>query len=52
MDLDSKIEITIGPYETYEDRLLGLKASFESFVTITDPVESGKLSKYKSLLPG
>jgi len=51
MDLDSKIEITIGPYETYEDRLLGLKASFESFVTITDPVESGKLSKYKSLLP-
>lgn len=51
MDLDSKIEITIGPYETYEDRLLGLKASFESFVTITDPVESDKLSKYKSLLP-
>lgn len=50
-DAFPKIEITIGPYETYEDRLLGLKASFESFVTITDPVESGKLSKYKSLLP-
>ena len=51
VDLDSKIEITFGPYETYEDRLLGLKASFESFVTVTDPEESGKLSKYKSMLP-
>jgi hypothetical protein len=27
MDLDSPVEITIGPYETYEDELLGLKAS-------------------------
>src|SRR5439155_4407839 len=26
MDLDSLVEITIGPYETYEDDLLGLKA--------------------------
>merc|ERR1711983_245470 len=51
MDLDSKIEVTIGPYETYEDGFLGLKAAFEAFVTITDPEESAKLSKYKSLLP-
>merc|ERR1711892_1142791 len=51
MDLDSRIEITIGPYETYEDKLMALKASFESFVTVTDPEESEKLSKYKSLLP-
>jgi len=51
MDLNSKIEITIGPYEIYEDKLMGLKASFESFVTVTDPGESEKLSKYKSLLP-
>merc|ERR1740128_934708 len=51
MDLDSRIEITIGPYEIYQDKLNGLKASFEAFVTVTDPVESGKLSKYKSLLP-
>merc|ERR1740128_1190616 len=51
MDLDSRIEITIGPYETYQDKLMALKASFEAFVTVTDPVESGKLSKYKSLLP-
>merc|ERR1712183_365868 len=50
-DLNSKIEITIGPYEIYEDKLMGLKASFEAFVTVTDPGESEKLSKYKSLLP-
>jgi hypothetical protein len=30
---------------------MALKASFEAFVTVTDPVESAKLSKYKSLLP-
>jgi len=51
MDLDSKIEVTIGPYETYEDKFLGLKASYEAFVTITDPVESEKLTKFKSYLP-
>jgi hypothetical protein len=31
------IEPTIGPYEVYEDELMGWKASFESFVTIVDP---------------
>ena len=51
MDLDSKIEVTIGPYETYEDGFLGLKASYEAFVTITDPVQSADLIKFKSYLP-
>lgn len=51
MDLDSRVEVTIGPYETYEDDLAGLKASFEAFVTVSDPAESTKLSKYKKLLP-
>ncbi len=51
MDLDSPVEITIGPYETYEDKLFGYKAAFESFVTVTDPEESQKLEKYKSELP-
>jgi hypothetical protein len=32
MDLDSELEITIGPYETYEDELFGYKAAFEAFV--------------------
>jgi hypothetical protein len=51
MDIDSKVEVTIGPYETYEDGLFGYKAAFESFVTIVDPVESAKLDKYKNELP-
>lgn len=51
MDLDSPVEITVGPYETYEDGLFGFKASFEAFVTVTDPVESGRLAKFKHELP-
>lgn len=51
MDLDSRVEITIGPYETYEDELLGLKASFEAFVTVSDPAASEALAKYKEWLP-
>jgi hypothetical protein len=51
MDLDSIVEITIGPYETYEDGLFGFKAAFESFVTITDPAESSRLAKFKDELP-
>ncbi len=43
MDLDSPIEVVIGPYEVYEDALLGYKAAFESFITVVDPVESQKL---------
>ncbi|MFH1531098.1 MAG: peptidase [Pseudomonadota bacterium] len=42
MDLDSRIEVTIGPYEVYEDRLMGYKAAFEAFVTVKDP-EATKL---------
>ncbi len=51
MDLQSAVEVTIGPYEVYEDKLMGLKAAFESFVTVSDPDASQKLAKYKSLLP-
>lgn len=51
MDLRSIVQITIGPYETYEDTLMGLKASFEAFVTVNDPLASSKLAKYKSMMP-
>jgi Peptidase family M49 len=51
MDLrDHKIEVVIGPYEVYEDNLFNYKASFESFVTIKDPIESEKLKKFGSYL--
>jgi hypothetical protein len=51
MDVDSRVEVTIGPYETYDDLLFGQKAAFESYVTVSDPAESAKLDKYKKLLP-
>lgn len=52
MDLDSQIEVTIGPYEIYEDRMFGYKAAFESFLTIQDREASEKLAFYKNELPG
>ena len=48
--LGTKIEPTIGPYEVYEDQLLGLKAAFESFVTIADAEASAELDTLKSSL--
>ena len=51
MDLESSVEVTIGPYETYEDELLGYKAAFTAFVTVNLPKESSALSHYKELLP-
>ncbi len=51
MDLDSAVEITIGPYETYEDGLFGWKAAFEAFVTVTDPAASEQLAVFKAELP-
>ena len=51
MDLDgTPIEVAIGPYEVYTDRLMGAKTSFESFVTLKDPKESAALAKYKNYL--
>jgi hypothetical protein len=51
MDLDSTVEVTIGPYETYEDGLFGYKAAFEAFVTVASAEESARLERFKALLP-
>ncbi len=51
MDLDSDIEVVIGPYEVYEDALFNYKASFTSFVSIRDKAESEKLAVYAKHLP-
>ncbi len=51
MDLDSPIEVVIGPYETYEDRLFGYKASFEAFVCVAQPEDSARLDRFKQELP-
>ena len=43
MDLDAPIDITIGPYETYNDEIFGYKAGFESYVNLRDEEETAKL---------
>jgi hypothetical protein len=43
MDLDAPIDITIGPYETYNDDIFGYKAAFEAYVNVRDEVETAKL---------
>jgi hypothetical protein len=50
MDLDSPIDVTFGPYETYEDELFSYKAAFEAYVTLRDDAETGKLAKFSSHL--
>lgn len=50
MDLTGNIEVAIGPYEVYDDKLFGYKTAFESFVTIKNPEESKALAKYKNFL--
>ncbi len=43
MDLDAPIDITIGPYETYNDEMFGYKAAFEAYVNLRDDAETAKL---------
>lgn len=51
MDLeDTPIEVAIGPYEVYTDRLYGTKTAFESFVTLKNPEESAALDRYVGYL--
>ncbi len=40
---DNVIDVTIGPYEVYEDNLFNYKAAFEAFLCVRDPVETKKL---------
>jgi hypothetical protein len=46
MKLDAPIDITIGPYETYNDELFGYKAGFEAYVTLRDDRETAKLKAF------
>ena len=50
MALDSPIDVTIGPYETYEDELFSYKAAFEAYVTLRDDAETAKLAKFSGHL--
>jgi hypothetical protein len=46
MDLDAPLDITIGPYETYNDELFGYKAAFEAYINLRDDKETAKLSAF------
>ncbi|KAL8137075.1 hypothetical protein V2J09_003076 [Rumex salicifolius] len=46
MELDSKLDVTIGPYETYEDMLFGYKATFEAFIGIRDDEATAQLKLF------
>lgn len=50
MELDSPIEIVIGPYEVYMDRLFNYKAAFEAYITVRDPEHSAKLQQFSAVL--
>jgi hypothetical protein len=50
MDLDAPLDITIGPYETYNDELLGYKAAFEAYITIRDERLSNQLHQFAGRL--
>ncbi|WJX38060.1 Nudix hydrolase 3 [Trifolium repens] len=46
MELDSKLDVTIGPYETYEDKLFGYKATFEAYIGIRDDEATAQLKLF------
>ena len=50
MDVKAPIDITIGPYETYNDELFGYKAAFEAYVCLTDDEESAKVGGFSAHL--
>ncbi|MDZ7645042.1 MAG: hypothetical protein U5K76_13015 [Woeseiaceae bacterium] len=52
MDVRSNpVEVVIGPIETYEDRLFGYRAAYESYVLIKDQEWSERLSRFAEFLP-
>ena len=48
--LDSDIEVVFGPYETYEDRLFGYKATYEAFIGYRNPEETRRLQHIADII--
>jgi len=49
---DNALDVVIGPIETYDDALLGLKASYEGAALVKDAKESRSLEVYRQNLEG
>ena len=47
---DNVVEIVIGPFEVYEDNLMGIKAAYTAFVYINDLEEMKKIKGYLDYL--
>ena len=47
----NEIDVVIGPIETYEDRLFGYRAAYESYVLLKDMEWSERLSRFAMFLP-
>ncbi|MGL6223511.1 MAG: dipeptidyl-peptidase 3 family protein [Steroidobacteraceae bacterium] len=48
---DNRIDVVIGPIETYEDQLFGYKAAYEAYVLVKDMEWSKRLARYAAMLP-
>jgi hypothetical protein len=48
---DNEVDVVIGPIETYEDRLFGYRAGYESYVLIKDLEWSAELARFAAFLP-
>lgn len=52
MDMrDNRLDIVIGPIESYEDALAGIKTAAEAYVLVKDMEWSKRLQRYASVLP-
>jgi hypothetical protein len=52
LDMKSnRVDVVIGPIETYEDALFGYKAAFEAYVLMKDMAWSEKLARFARFLP-
>ena len=43
----TELEMTIGPYEEYEDRFMDIKRNFEAFLSIQLPEENRRINDYR-----
>jgi hypothetical protein len=52
LDLDNpEFDLILAPYETYDDTLMGVKATYGASVMIRNDVESAKLAIYQKYVP-
>lgn len=51
LDLDAALDLSLGPYETYDDQLAGVKTFYKANVQLVDRDKVKALAKYKSTAP-